>query len=204
MIQDADCVTHFLHIAENVRGEQHCGRPTQPSDQIEHFPSPKRIERRGGLVEQHELGISHHRCGNAQSLQHPPGVAPHHPIGRIRQSGVSQYRFDPFAVDGVAAEPQSKLDHLPARQPLVEARCVRKHSHTTAISVDGHVSPAWAPKAGQQAQESGLAGAIRTHQSVDGAARDRQVDSVECHRCPVALREPVSLDHERGSRPISK
>ena len=81
-----DAVAGGLDLAEQVRVEEHGGaRALQLADQVAHQQPAERIEPRGGLVEEHQLGLVEQRLREPDALQHALAV-----LAQLAVRGVEQ------------------------------------------------------------------------------------------------------------------
>ena len=87
MVDDGEAIADLLDLAEQVGVEKDGGATRlQLPDDLSDVVASDRIERRGGLVQQHQLRAPEQGDAQAQPLLHPLGEALHSVIRSIREA----------------------------------------------------------------------------------------------------------------------
>ena len=93
---DGDLVTHLLHLAELVAGqEDRASLVGQLANELADLTDPGGVEAVGRLVEHEQLGVLQQGDADPEPLPHPQRVAPHEIVGPFGQP----YSFE-CGVDG--------------------------------------------------------------------------------------------------------
>ena len=86
LVEQRHPVTDALYAVEQMRAEQHrhaC--PLQPADHLQQLEGGVRIQPRGRLVEDRDLGLLHDDLGNAQPLAHAARKSGDALVGNVGQ-----------------------------------------------------------------------------------------------------------------------
>ena len=71
MVDHRDPIADLLHLAQEMRVEKHRHAAVpQVADDVANVPPPHRVERGGGLVEEHDLRVAQQGDAQAEALLH--------------------------------------------------------------------------------------------------------------------------------------
>ena len=206
-MQDHHAVTDSLDLGQEVGVEDHRGSaiPGGPHDRPD-VGATDRVERRGRLVEQDQLGFSEERDAQAKALLHALGEAADRVAGALREPDPVERLVDGGGVsaDRHVREPGMQREDLPGSQPGLVPEELGQVADPRA---DGSVPEGCskhAPRtsggsgqAQQQLDRRGLARTVRPEETDELAAPDGQAEPVECGRPAKGLDDPVELDRGR-------
>ena len=164
-----------------------------------------RVEARGRLVDDDQLGVAEQRLRNAEALAHAAGKSAERFLAHIMQIGLAQQGVDHLAPLGAICEPlqpRQMIEQVFGADLRVDAEVLRQiaehatHGVFVAKNVDaaGHVGELRRARVGvlqgrQRSHQGRLAGAIRPEQA-EHAGGDRQRDVVErAHAVGIGLRQ---------------
>ena len=86
LVQDADAVADFLHLAEQMRAEQHGDAALfEIEDEVANLARAGGIDAGGRLIEHEQPRLLDHRLREADALEHPFRVAAEAPVRGIFQ-----------------------------------------------------------------------------------------------------------------------
>ena len=208
--EDPHPVAQGLDLGEDVRREDDRHPPVgETPDEIPHVAYPCRIESRGGLVEQEQLGVAQERRGDPQALPHAVRVAGDLVSRAVAELDGLEHGVDPppstatvvcgqqlevLASRQIRIEPRLLDEARDAVEPpgTVDERLMPEQAHSTLVRPD---------QSEQHPQGCRLPGAVRAEISVDIAALHGQVDVVDRDDVAVALDEAARLDGRRHHRP---
>ena len=169
---------------------------------------PDRVERRGGLVENHEIGVPEQRDAKAETLLHPLGEGLNPGVAVVAEADRRQRPRDlrgPFGASE-PGEPAVEAEHLGAAEPALVAEELGQIPHPLRVwrSPAGrpstHASPPVGPaEAEEQLHRCGLAAAVRSEESEDLSTRHHHGEARERHGRPVMLGE-LEGPHRRPVR----
>ena len=178
-------------------------------DEAEHGAGRLRVEARGRLVEQQEIGLVQHRARQREPGAHAGGVAADLLVERVGDPEALRGLGDP-GVDQPRFHPEQRgrvLEVVGARQPVVQ-RGAGGHDtapapHLGAFGLDLGVEPERAhraavgmQRAGDQPHDRRLAGTVRAEQHRHRAARDLEGEVVDREH----LAEGAANARERDGR----
>ncbi len=200
---DRDPVGQLLHLGQDVAGQQH--RPSGLLGLADHVLEDdlhQRVQARGGLVEQQQLGVGGQRGDDGDLLPVALGVGPAL-LARVQVEPLDQ--LVPAAPVDAAAQPREQVDGLATAQvgPQLD---VARHVGETLVRLDGTVPRVQAEHAHgagvgpqqteQDPQGGGLAGPVGAEEAVHLSGTDGQVESVEGAGGAERLLESGDLDGE--------
>ena len=212
-LDEEDPVADPLHLAEQVRVQQHRrAAAAQRDQQLAHRRHARRIEPRGGLVEQHQVRVAE----QGQRQPEPLRLA-----ARVRARGAPGWLGDPDLLReplraiprGDAAEPEQLAvegQDLQTGQPAREERRVGRVAdappHLEQLGVapeETHLAGVGFEERQRELHRGGLAGPVRAEQADHLARPDREAQAVDRHHlaaapCAVDLAQPGRF--ERGQR----
>ena len=216
---DAHPVAEVLDLGEDVARQQHGGAVAeQGRDLASEHRLHERVEARGGLVEDVEVGGRRER-GDERDLL-PVALR----VGAALLRRVELEDLDEvLAARGVgvlvgraAAQAREQVDGLAAREIRPEAD-IAGHVRDAPVQLDGvaprvaaedgRAAAARADEAEQHADGGGLPRAVRAEETVHLAGCDLEVESVECTYAAESLLEAACLDdgvHEGDDTPASQ
>ena len=201
MVHDRESIAQDLGLLHVVGREQ--DRPAarlHAEDEVPQRAPSRRIEAGGGLVEEHELGIVDEREGHAQALalaagQDPGlGVAPLAQVERLDQLGGRA---------GVAVEAAEQVEDLGDRELRIEGSGLEAHPDPwlelvrAAGDIDpehGDLAAVGRPKALEDLDRRGLAGAVGSEETEDLAGGDVEVDAGDRLDLVIALGQATHPD----------
>src|SRR5207247_884177 len=102
---------------------------------------------------------------------------------------------DPLAPLGHPVEAAIEVEVLDRRQLPVDERLVREIANLAAVGVDLELARCGDQQAGAEAQQRRLAGAVRTGDDEEAAARKLEVDRLERALVAEAPGQPARPDH---------
>ncbi len=192
---DPDPVGQFVGLLQVLGGEEDGHRQfgIEPTDLRPHAVAAGRVQSRGGLVEEEDLGVVHQGGGQIEPALHPAGIGADapvdgptdvHQIQNVAESGPDLGRSQPV-------EPSLEGEQFPARLTVVQRGGLEGHPDTEPHLlgflddvVAGHrgVPGARAQQRAQHPQEGGLARSVRTQEPVDLSGGDVQVNPVHGHQ----------------------
>ena len=207
VVEDGDAVGEVVGLVEVLGGEQYgAAIAHHPPDHLPHPEPADRVEPRGGLVEEEDGGRHDHAGGEVEPPPHPPRVALGEAVRGVAQlQALEQVARAPLGLG--APEPAQLPDHhqvLPAGEQLVEGGVLGRDPdpapHVGGMGGDveaGHPCPplVGVAQGGEDADRRGLAGAVGSQEAEDGPRRDGEVDAGQGDGGPVALDQPLRLDH---------
>ncbi len=90
--EDADPVAHRLDLVEQVAGQQdgQAALVGQPPEQVQDLDHAERVDGRGRLVEDEQVGVLDQGVGDAQALEHAPRVRLDQGVGAIGQTDLAR------------------------------------------------------------------------------------------------------------------
>ena len=195
-----------------MRGDQHRhARLLQPADHLQQFEGGVRIEARGRLVEDGDLGLLHYDLGDAQPLAHAAREGRHPLVEHVGQADALHRVGDALlglaARDGQQARGVAQV--LARRQMVVEAHRIGQVADAAldlerlAHRIEAqHVDRAAARLGEAQQHQDGrrLAGAVRPQQAEDLAAPDVEIDGIDRAGRAIALHQPADFNDVVGHR----
>src|SRR6185437_13357023 len=200
--EQRDAVAHRLHAVEEVRGDQHGDTlGLETADHIQKLIGRLRIEPRGRLVEDRDIGALHHHLGKAQPLPHAAREGRDLAVGDRIELHALQGRIDALA-RRVAIEPRQLGgigQVLPRSEIVIKADRVRQIADAAlhlqglahrveAADIDGALIRLGEA---QQHEDGGrLAGAVGAQQAENLAALDREIDAVDRGDAAVEFLQP--------------
>jgi len=209
-VDDRDAVGELIGLVEVLGAEQHRrAQPGEGADDVPHLVARARVQARGRLVEEHELGRDDDARREIQAPAHAAGEVLHEPSARLLEAEGPEQLVGPYArrLRSVAEQPAEQDEVLPGGQVVVDRGELAGQADEPAHGVGlGHdVVPEHPRAARVGTQERGehpdrrrLAGAVGPEHAVHGAALDGQVDAVDGARRAKALDEPGRFDGEGG------
>jgi hypothetical protein len=182
----------------------------QRAHDVPHLVARARVQARGGLVEEQQLGRDDDARGDVEPTPHAARVVLDQAAGGVGQAeGLEQLGRARLRLGAAQAEqPREQDEVLPACQVLVDRGQLAREADDAAhvIGLANDVVPEHARRPGVRAQQRGqhldggrLAGAVRPEDAVDRAAGDREIDAVDGARRAEVLHEARGLDGEGGS-----
>ena len=120
VVEDDDPVAHPLDLGQQVRVEDDRRSPVaRRADDGPDVRPAERVERRGRLVEEHELRVPEQRDAQPEPLLHPLREAAHRVVGTIGQADPVERLVDdsPSVGGGDPAEPRVEREDLAGVQP---------------------------------------------------------------------------------------
>ncbi len=206
LVEERHPVANALHPIEQMGGQQHRhAHPLQPADHLQELESGMRVEARGRLVEDGDLGLLHHDLGDAQTLAHAARVGRNPSVDHVGQLHALHRLHDaPADLRSRNSEQACRVGQiLPRRQVIVEAHRIRQVTDP-ALDLEGlahrveaqHLDRAAADLRQPQHHQDGrrLAGAIGAEQAEDLAAANIEVDGVDGALRAVEFQQPARLD----------
>ena len=70
-VEDCHSIADPLHVVEDVRAHEDCGRASEAGDDTQHVAAPLGVERADRLVEEEDTRLVYERLADAQPLAHP-------------------------------------------------------------------------------------------------------------------------------------
>ncbi len=200
LVEDGDSVADALDIAEDMRRHEDRRDAAHPGDDVQDLMPPRRIERAGRLIQKEDLRPVDERLSQPKPLAHPAGVAADAARCGVGQSGEGQNLVHPAAQRRSAQSEQLayEREQLPSAHPAIVAWSLIKHAdafaqrHARARHVEAKHLRAPSRRRSlprQQADEGGLARAIRPKQTEDRASWRIESQLVERDHRAVALAE---------------
>jgi len=121
LVEQRHAVANALHPVEQVRRQQHRNaRLLQPPDHLQELEGGVRVEARGRLVENGDLGLLHDNLGDAQSLAHAAREGGDAHVGHVRKVDGLERRHDPPAALAARDGQQARgVDEVLARRHVV-------------------------------------------------------------------------------------
>src|SRR5438105_9702860 len=214
MTEDHDGVAQRGDFLHHVGGEQDAlARVTQAAQKIAQTPDAHDIESVGRLVEQNRRRIVHQRTCNGDLHPLPLRKAVGAAVGERGEAELRQQSFDPRVESGATKAVQAPVIAyvLACGEPRVETARVREHAdaatHRVTVAyyvkpIDGRAAGVGRNQGGQHAQQSRLAGAVRTEQAGDLAvfgAKRGPGDRLDLVALAEVLLETIDLDHLASS-----
>ena len=184
-----DVVAHRLHVVEQVGGQHdRDAERRQAGDEGEHLLPADRVEARGRLVEQHQLGIGHERLGQLRALAHAGREALDRAEPGLVETDEVEHVGGPLAGGPQAAARSSRRTWRPGRPRsgrVARQSCSGMNPRRLRTPI-GSSATGWphtstrpvgrADQAEQQAEQRRLAGAVGPDQPDRAAGhRDRQL-----------------------------
>ena len=212
--QDRDAVRDLVHLVEEVAHEEDRDPAVaQLAHDREQLLDLAAVEAGGGLIEDEHLRVEHHRAADGDELLDRDGVARQRGAGVDVQAEVVEVARR-LAVGGlpVDAAEGSRLvaehDVLADRQVRAQVDFLVHGRDAGALGVggagedarlagDGDGAAVDGVDPGERLDEGGLAGAVLSHERVDLAAAEAEVDAVEREHAGEADGDAGHLD-DRG------
>src|SRR3989475_5692354 len=181
-VDDGDAVTDLLHLAEEVRVEEN-GRAAlaQPADDLAHVVPADRIERARRLVEHDEVGRAEQRDAEAKALLHSLRERTDAARSAVGESDDRERVLD-LALPRGAVDPRKlavEREDLARAQPrLITEQLGQVADATERVAIadrraeDLSVTRRRRRQPEQQLHRRRLAGAVRSEESEDVAARN--------------------------------
>ena len=205
----------LLHVGGGHQ-DAHAG-PGGPHavQQLPELPPRQRVDARGRLVQDEEVGIVDQRAAQAQLLLHAPGELPGGPAGEGRQPrGLQQGGDPPLALQAAVPEqPPEEVDVLEHRQRRVQvlAQPLRHvgdpRAHPAAVARVGHVAAQHldppgldGARPGDQREEGGLPHAVRADHADHASGGQVEGDRIERPRPAVAQADVLQPGDGREGR----
>ena len=204
LAQDRDAVAHELHLAEQVRVQQHRdAAPLQLLQNVAHGAPPGRIERRGRLVEEEQRRRADERLRDPEALLHALRHRLDARLARVRKPDERE-QLDAFRfAAGRAGETLVQLEHLVRARPAGKAEQLRevperapRRRRARRGAADLRAAARRPHEAARDLDERGLPRAVRPEQAEELAVTDLELDARERLRAPVPLLERAN--GERG------
>ena len=202
---DGDLGAQRLHVVHLVAGQQHGGAVGGESAQhLVHVLAARRVQAVGRLVEYQQPRPDQQGGGEPDPLPHAEGEAAHLVVRDIREPDLRQCVID-LRLLAVAAQSRQFGEVAPRGQRGVDAGAVDEarhavgHEQRTPGGLAKHLEGALVGggQAKQDAEQRGLARAVRPDQAVDLPCRDIEVNAIECYDVAEVLRDPPAA-HSLG------
>lgn len=198
--EEGETITVLDEVGGHVRGEDD-GGAARPSgaEQVSEDSEARRIESRGGLVEEDHLGVIQERLRQPKAAVHSPGVGPKRRLARVRQAHAAQHLLDaPTAIRAShAREGGDEIEHPPGGEFWREGGPVREEGEAAAdrpggggVAQDLDPPRARPVHPGQQTEERRFPGAVRADDPQGLALLDAQINLVE--RLAAAPAQPAT------------
>jgi hypothetical protein len=221
LVEEDDRVGGLPGEADLVRDDDHRGASLgQIPHDVENLADQLGVERRGGLVEQDQLGVEGERPGDGDALLLAAGELPRIGLLLVGQSDLGQElrgslsgfgtladRLDDVLEDGQVREEVEGLEDEADVRPLLEDLALGQLVEPVAVlavpdqlAVDPDVPAVDLLEVVDGAQQGGLARAGRPQDHRDAALADGQVDALEHLVRPERLVDAADLDHRRQPR----
>ena len=212
--QHGDAVGDLVHLIEEVADEENGDSAgAQVANDREQLLHLTPVQARGRLIEDEHLRVEHHGAADGHELLNGDRVAREHGAGVDRESETLQVPRR-LAVRGLpvdaAAAPRLVAEHdvLADREVRAEvdllidggdARILRVGGAAEAARLTAHDDPAriHGVDAGEGFDERRLAGAVLTHQGVDLARPEREVDGIQGEDAGESDGDPGHFDDRR-------
>jgi hypothetical protein len=207
VVDDDDVVGQRLGLLHEVRGQQHRDAVgAQRAHELPHQAPALRVEARGGLVEEHELGPPDHRARQREALLLADREALE---GRAGAGREAQGLDEPVGVEGVRGTGRDQPEHLAHPDPGVGAAALRHDAEAGAQRVGRaggvdaehpHLARVAAAQPLAHLDGRGLAGAVGSEEREHPARGEVEVEPVDRGAALVAHDEVAHL--HRGTRHV--
>ena len=209
-VEDHHPVAHILDIGEEMRGEEdRLPTATELEDEVLHLARAERIEARGRLVEDEELGVVHERLREAETPRHALRELSRRPVRHALEADhLEQLRRAAVARAAVEAEELAVVVERLGR--VEEAIEVGLLGQVADLALDGdiaRIAPEDDEPAARLVQEAEdhldrrrLAGTVRPEEAEDLMAIDVEIDAIHGLRGGAepevgeGLRQPDGVD----------
>ena len=188
--ENADPITDFLRLREQMGGEQHSdSTPSKIENQIANFARPCRVDTCGWFVQDDQPGIVNQRLREPDALQHPFRISAQPAFPRLRQSDkVEQFIYAIFQSSAFQpAKSSEKTQRFFPSEIFVKIRILRQKTdcfpafNQTAIAAENFgAATRWRNKAKNNFESCALPGAIWTEQSVNFPGLHAKIEIAHC------------------------
>ena len=186
LVDDADAVGHLLGLFDVMRGQD--DGDAFGLQRPHHFPHALAqfdVDAGGGLVEEQHLRLVRQRLGDHHPALHAAGQGDDLGVLLVPQRQVLQHLFDMSGVFRLAEQAAAETHRRPHRFEGVGVQLLRHQPDQRArravipvdvMAVDRDTALAQIGDAADDADQRGLAGAVRPEQGEDLAAPDVEID----------------------------
>ncbi len=207
LAHEGDAVAHALHLRQHVRGEEHgLAGVADLVQQVVELVLDERVEARGGLVQDQQLGPVHERLDEADLAPVAGGEIGHLALEVAVQA--LRQRGDVVPVDAAAQVGEVAQRLAPGEVGVqaqltgqVAAARLDRQRLAAAVPAEDEGAPGRRPDQVQQHADGGrLAGAVGAEEAEHLARPDLQVEVDDAAAAPpaVALGQPLGDDGRRG------
>jgi hypothetical protein len=147
------------------------------------------VEARERLVEQHELRVVEERAAEGEALLHPAREGRDPGVALLPEAEALEQHADALAPFRDAVEAAVELEVLERGELAVDERLVREVADRGALGEHLELAAARRREAGEQAQQRGLARAVRAGEEEKPTGLEVEVEPAEDPLLAVALRE---------------
>src|SRR5690242_13293697 len=157
------------------------------------------VERAERLVEEQQVGVVQQRAAERKPLEHPARERLGAAVARLPEAEALEQHPDPLAPLGHPVEAAVQVEVLERGQLAVDQRLVAEVPDPLARCLDLELAGGRHEQPGDEAQERGLAGAVRAGDEQEAAPRQVDVDPREDALLAEAASEPTRPDHRSAS-----
>ena len=189
LVDDADAVGHLLGLLDVVRGQDDGDAGgAQRAHHLPHVLAQFDVDARGRLVEKQDLRLVRQRLGDHHAALHAAGQRDDLGVLLVPQRQVLQHLLDMGGVLRLAEQAAAEADGRPHRFEGVGVQFLRHQADQRArgaiVASMSWPSTVTLPvaridDAADDADQRGLAGAVRPQQREDLAAPDVEIDVVQ-------------------------
>ena len=209
--QDEHLLTHGLHLAEDVAGQDDRVRLAQLPNEVADLDDLRGVQPHGGLIQNDELRAAQQRLRNAHPLTVALGQAADDPGQHFFQPGAAgsfQHLFFALSLLFDALQFRCKIQIFLHGHLRVKRRLLGQVAHTglgllgffrQAEARHLHLTLGGCQIAGEDIHNGGFARAVGPQQAVDLAVRHRKREILHSRAAAVGLAQVRNFDHSKLS-----
>ena len=205
-VDDDDVLRELVSLFEVLRREEHRGAVgDEVVDDLPHLQAGPRVEAGRGFVEEQDCRRRHEAGREVEPTPHSAGVGLGRTVGGVGEREPLEQLVGPLLHirRGQVVEASHHVEVLPTGEVFVDGGVLPGQADGPADCIGlgrdvdaghGRVPGIGAEQRGEDAHRGGLAGAVGSEQTDDGAIGDREIESVDGLDVAEVLDQPFGMD----------